>query len=53
MTMTLSNMTDKKKLGPSVEVVAARELVRLAKEEGLSLTGPEGLAQDGADACQW
>jgi hypothetical protein len=53
MTMTLSNMTGKKKLGPSVEEVAARELVRLAKEQGLSLTGPDGPAQNGADACQW
>jgi putative transposase len=43
MTTTLSNMTAKKKPGPSAEEVAARELVRLAKEQGLSLTGPDGL----------
>lgn len=28
---------------PSAEELAARELVRLAREQGLSLTGPEGL----------
>jgi len=39
---TLSDMTAKKKLEPSAEETAARELVRLAKE-GLSLTGPDGL----------
>jgi Transposase, Mutator family len=43
MTTTLSNMTAKKKLGPSAEEVAARELVRLTKEQGLSLNGPDGL----------
>ena len=43
MTTTLSNMTAKKKPEPSAEEVAARELVRLAKEQGLSLTGPDGL----------
>ena len=43
MTMTLSNMTAKRKPEPSAEEVAARELVRLAKEQGLSLTGPDGL----------
>ena len=43
MTTTLSSMTAKKKPGPSAEEVAARELVRLAKEQGLSLTGPGGL----------
>src|SRR5512140_1601194 len=43
MTTTLSNMTAKKKPEPSAEEVAARELVRLANEQGLSLTGPDGL----------
>ena len=43
MTTTLSNMTAKRKPEPSAEEVAARELVRLAKEQGLSLTGPDGL----------
>ena len=33
----------KKKPEPSAEEIAARELVRLAKEQGLSLTGPDGL----------
>jgi putative transposase len=43
MTTTLSDMTAKRKPDPSAEEIAARELVRLAKEQGLSLTGPEGL----------
>jgi len=43
MTTTLSDMTAKKKPEPSAEEVAAKELVRLAKEQGLSLTGPDGL----------
>ena len=42
MTTTLSDMT-KKKSDPSAEETAAKELVRLAKEQGLSLTGPDGL----------
>jgi putative transposase len=43
MTTTLSDMTVKKKNEPSAEELAAKELVRLAKEQGLSLTGPDGL----------
>ena len=43
MTTTLSDMTAKKKPEPSAEEISARELVRLAKEQGLSLTGPDGL----------
>jgi putative transposase len=43
MTTTLSDMTAKKKPEPSAEELAAQELVRLAKEQGLSLTGPDGL----------
>ena len=43
MSTTLSDMTAKKKPDPSAEEIAARELVRLAKEQGLSLTGPDGL----------
>jgi len=39
--MTLNDVT-KKKSGPSAEAAAAVELVRLAKERGLSLTGPDG-----------
>ena len=42
MTTTLGDMT-KKKPEPSAEEIAAKELVRLAKEQGLSLTGPGGL----------
>ena len=33
----------KKKPEPSAEETAAKELVRLAREQGLSLTGPDGL----------
>ena len=43
MSTTLSDMTAKKKPDPSAEEIAAKELVRLAKEQGLSLTGPDGL----------
>jgi len=43
MMTTLNDMTAKKKPEPSAEEIAARELVRLAKEQGLSLTGPDGL----------
>jgi putative transposase len=40
---TLTDVTSKKKPDPSAEESAARELVRLAREQGLSLTGPDGL----------
>ena len=43
MMTTLSDMSAKKKPEPSAEEIAAKELVRLAKEQGLSLTGPGGL----------
>ncbi len=43
MMTTLNDMTAKKNPEPSAEEIAARELVRLAKEQGLSLTGPDGL----------
>jgi putative transposase len=43
MTETLENVTTKKKPEPSAEQVAAEELVRRAREQGLSLTGPDGL----------
>ena len=43
MTTTLNFMTAKKKPESSAEEVAAKELVRLAREQGLSLTGPDGL----------
>jgi putative transposase len=42
MDTTLNSMATKKP-DPSAEELAARELVRLAKERGLSLTGPDGL----------
>src|SRR6185437_5461333 len=43
MTATLSGVTPRKKTASSPEMDAAKELVRLAKEQGLSLTGPDGL----------
>ena len=41
--MTTLDDVKSKKVEPSAEEVAARELVRLAREQGLSLTGPDGL----------
>lgn len=43
MTVTLGDVPAKKGSVPSAEAEAAKELVRLAKEHGLSLTGPDGL----------
>ena len=42
MTATLDDVTSKKS-EPTAEAEAAREQVRLAREQGLSLTGPTGL----------
>ena len=43
MTTTLVDVTKKKPVEQSAEQQAAAELVRMAKEQGLSLTGPDGL----------
>jgi transposase-like protein len=43
MTATLDDVTKKKPVEQSAEQQAAAELVRLAREQGLSLTGPDGL----------
>ena len=44
MTATLDGVTTKKQPAEaSAEAEAARELVRLARERGLALTGPDGL----------
>jgi putative transposase len=43
MTATLNDVTNKKPAEQSAEQQAATELVRLARERGLSLTGPDGL----------
>jgi putative transposase len=43
MTATLNDVAKKKDSEQSAEQQAAAELVRLAKEQGLSLTGPDGL----------
>ena len=40
---TLEIVPKKNKPEPSAEELAAKELVRLAREQGLSLTGPDGL----------
>src|SRR4051795_8027422 len=43
MTATLNDVVTKKPVERSAEQQAAAELVRLAQEQGLSLTGPDGL----------
>src|SRR6185295_17047778 len=43
MTATLQGMAAKKKQEQSPEELAAAELVRQARERGVSLTGPDGL----------
>src|ERR1700761_1184003 len=43
MTATLDGVTKKKPVELSAEQQAATELVRMAREQGLSLTGPDGL----------
>jgi transposase-like protein len=43
MMTTLDGVTKKKPAEQSAEQQAAAELVRLAQEQGLSLTGPDGL----------
>jgi putative transposase len=43
MTATLDDVTKRKPVEVSAEQQAATELVRLAREQGLSLTGPDGL----------
>jgi transposase-like protein len=45
MTATLPAVTPRKKTASSPELDAAKELVRLAKEQGLALTGPDGLSK--------
>jgi putative transposase len=41
--MTTLDVVPKKKGEPSAEELAAKQLVRAAREQGLSLTGPDGL----------
>lgn len=43
--MTTLDAVAKKKAEASAEQLAAAELVRMAKQQGLSLTGPDGLLQ--------
>ena len=51
MSATLDAMASKKERPePSAEQVAAEELVRRAREQGLSLTGPDGLLKQLAKA---
>jgi putative transposase len=42
MTATLDGVTRSKRPEPAAEEAAAGELVRPAREQGLSLTGPDG-----------
>ena len=43
MTATLDDVTKKSKREPTAEERAAEEMVARAREQGLSLTGPDGL----------
>jgi transposase-like protein len=43
MSTTLDGMSEKIKREPTAEEAAAREMVRRARADGLSLTGPDGL----------
>ncbi len=43
MTATIDDVAKKKPSEQSAKQQAAAELVQMAKEQGLSLTGPEGL----------
>src|SRR6195952_2651534 len=43
MTVTLNDVAKKKAAEQTAEQQAAVELVRMAREQGLSLTGPDGL----------
>jgi putative transposase len=43
MTATLNDVVNKKTAEQTAEQRAAADLVRLAREQGLSLTGPDGL----------
>ncbi|MFF7940742.1 transposase, partial [Nocardia gamkensis] len=43
--MTTLDAVAKKKAEASAEQLAAAELVRMAKQQGLSLIGPDGLLQ--------
>jgi putative transposase len=43
MTATLDDVTRKSKREPTAEERAAEEMVARAREQGLSLTGPDGL----------
>jgi hypothetical protein len=45
MTATLDDVTKKSKREPTAEEKVAEELVRRAREQGLSLTGPDGATQ--------
>ena len=46
MTATLDAVNQgERKPEPSAEVRAAEEMVRMAKEKGLSLTGPDGMLE--------
>jgi hypothetical protein len=46
VTATLDDVTKKIRREPAAEAKAAGELVRAAREQGLSLTGPFGAQQE-------
>jgi putative transposase len=48
---TLEIVPKKNKSEPSAEELAAKELVRAAREQGLSLTCPDGLLKQVTKAC--
>jgi hypothetical protein len=45
MTATLNDVSKKIKQEPTAEQLAAEELVRRAREQGLSLTDPDGVTE--------
>ena len=47
--MTTLDVVPAKQPEPSAEETAAKELVRSAREQGFSLTGPEGHARNGTN----
>jgi putative transposase len=51
MTATLDGVTKKMPAEQSAEQQAAVELVRMAQEQGLSLTGPDGLLKQLTKRC--
>jgi putative transposase len=51
MTATLDDVTKKTRRDPTPEERAAEEMVRRAREQGLWLTGPDGLLKQLTRRC--